>query len=307
MSNVLDMLFVKRPLVVNPQLAAEIGLNEAIILQQVKYWADRSEFSKDGLVWIYKTAEDWEVEFPFWSKPTIRRTLKSIEKMELIKSAKLHGFFFKDTGNQTLWYAINTAKKPCDQIDNMEVNDCENGTTQHDQIEVTNLNKSKLSKRSNGSDQIEQFSSSDQHDQFSTETTTETTPKTTSNNLELKILNYLNARRKSLYQGFNLVARDFRVVESNLKPIRSVLKAKYSKDDIKLVIDYLIIRWGNDASMREFLTPASIFRATKFETKLNWAQSWADNGQMTQPNKSANDLNWGDTSWADELNLEDFQ
>lgn len=301
MSNVLDMLFVKRPLVVNPQLAASIGLNEAIVLQQVKYWTDRSEFKKDGLIWIYKTAEDWEIEFPFWSKPTIRRTLKSIEKMELIKSAKLHGFFFKDTANQTLWYAINTEKKPCDQVDNLEVHECENGSYQVEQIEVTNLNKSKLPERSLGSDQSAHFLSSDQSDQFSTETTPETTPEITSNNVETQILNYLSFRRKSLYQSFNLTARDLRVVEANLKPIRTVIKAKYSQADIKLVIDYLMVHWGNDASMREFLTPATIFRSTKFETKLNWAQSWADNGQMKMPTKSANDIDWNDTTWADKV------
>lgn len=302
MNNVLDMLFVKRPLVVNPQLAAAIGLNEAIVLQQVKYWTDRSTFEKDGLVWVYKTAGDWEVEFPFWSKPTIRRTLKSIEKMELIKSAKLHGHFFKDTGNQTLWYAINTEKTPCDQIDNMEVNERENGTNQVEQIDVSNLNKSNLSNRSLGSDQNEQFLTSDQGDQFSTETTTEITPQTTSKrDLEIQILSYLNLRRKKLYESFGLTARDFREVDANLKVIRSILKAKYSQADIKLVIDYLIIRWGNDASMREYLTPSSIFRVTKFETKLSWAHAWADNGQVSLPQASANDVNWNDTSWADRV------
>ncbi len=301
MSNVLDMLFVKRPLVVNPQLAAEIGLNEAIVLQQVKYWTDRSEFKKDGLVWVYKTAEDWEVEFPFWSKPTIRRTLKSIEKMKLIKAAKLHGFFFKDTSNQTLWYAINTVKTPCDQVDNMEVNECENGNNQVEQIEVANLNKSKLSDRSHGSDQNGEFLSSDQPDQLSTETTTEITPETTSNDVEYQILGYLNLRRKAVFKTFNLVVRDLRIVESNLKPIRSVLKAKYSQDDIKLVIDYLILKWGNDAGMREYLTPASIFRVSKFETKLSWAQAWIDNGQVSIQKQPANDVDWDDKSWADQF------
>jgi len=40
------MLFDKYPLVINPRLAALIGLNEAIILQQVHYWIKLNEEDK---------------------------------------------------------------------------------------------------------------------------------------------------------------------------------------------------------------------------------------------------------------------
>ncbi|HHB1580007.1 TPA: hypothetical protein ACN983_005155, partial [Vibrio parahaemolyticus] len=135
MSNVFKMLFVERPLVVNPKLAADIGLNEAIVLQQIKYWTDRSEFKKDGHYWVFKTTEDWEREFPFWSKPTIRRVLKSLEKSELILSQKLHGHFFKEQSNQTLWYALNLDATPCDQIEHIEMTNSEIACDQNEQIE----------------------------------------------------------------------------------------------------------------------------------------------------------------------------
>ncbi|WP_219624239.1 hypothetical protein, partial [Vibrio parahaemolyticus] len=68
--------------------------------------------------------------------------------------------------------------------------------------------------RSHGSDQNGEFLSSDQPDQLSTETTTEITPETTSNDVEYQILGYLNLRRKAVFETFNLVVRDLRIVES---------------------------------------------------------------------------------------------
>ncbi|HAH9618369.1 ybl78 [Escherichia coli] len=34
----MKLLFAERPLVINTQLAMKIGLNEAIVLQQLHYW-----------------------------------------------------------------------------------------------------------------------------------------------------------------------------------------------------------------------------------------------------------------------------
>ncbi|TON83659.1 hypothetical protein CGH50_25385, partial [Vibrio parahaemolyticus] len=56
-----------------------------------------------------------------------------------------------------------------------------------------------------------------------------------------------------------------------------------------------------DAGMREYLTPASIFRVSKFETKLSWAQAWIDNGQVSIQKQPANDVDWDDKSWADQF------
>ncbi|HBC3528405.1 helix-turn-helix domain-containing protein [Vibrio parahaemolyticus] len=116
---------------------------------------------------------------------------------------------------------------------------------------------------------------------------------------ELEILDYLNQGRKVLFEKLNLKYREFRGVEQNLKPIKSIIKAKYTTEQIKLVIDHLLVRWGNDPEMRDYISPASIFRKTKFETKLEWAQSWRDNG--CQPMAKVKELNWDDTSWGDNI------
>ena len=59
-----NLLYNKRPLIVNPELACIIGLNEAIILQQVHYWIEKKKESNidfhDGRYWAYNTYEGWQ-------------------------------------------------------------------------------------------------------------------------------------------------------------------------------------------------------------------------------------------------------
>lgn len=102
------------PLVVLPKLAATIGLNEAIILQQVHYWLRKSRHEYDGRTWIYNTLEDWQEQFPFWSMSTIRRTLKSLreefpgDKQRPARAALLlTGNYNKFPADRTIWYTID--------------------------------------------------------------------------------------------------------------------------------------------------------------------------------------------------------
>lgn len=91
------------PIQVLPKLAKEIGLNEAIFLQQVHYWLKKSNHLFEGKKWIYNTYEGWNEQFPFWSVMTIRRTVSSLIKKDLI----LTGNFNKAGFDKTKWYSIN--------------------------------------------------------------------------------------------------------------------------------------------------------------------------------------------------------
>lgn len=101
----LNLLYSQQPLVVNPQLAVAIGLNEAIVLQQIHYWATRTKSGKvhGGRVWIYNTYEQWVEQFPFWSQETIKRALTSLRKKGLIDVAQLN----KTEHDRTNYYSIN--------------------------------------------------------------------------------------------------------------------------------------------------------------------------------------------------------
>jgi hypothetical protein len=66
-------LIPEPPMLVLRSLAAEVGLNEAIVAQQVKWLQDRTP---DG--WVRKTRAEWRKVFPFWSVRTIERVLDSL-------------------------------------------------------------------------------------------------------------------------------------------------------------------------------------------------------------------------------------
>ncbi len=67
------LLLNEAPLIILPTLACAIGLNEAIFIQQLYYWLEKSSVYFDNKKWVYKSLKEWENEFPFWSKSTIKR------------------------------------------------------------------------------------------------------------------------------------------------------------------------------------------------------------------------------------------
>lgn len=66
------MLYKKRPIVINTDLASSIGINEAIVLQQLHYWISETDsgIEHEGRRWVYNTLEQWQKQFPFWSVDT---------------------------------------------------------------------------------------------------------------------------------------------------------------------------------------------------------------------------------------------
>ncbi len=91
------------PLLIPPDLAKEIGLHEAVILQQIHYWLEKSNHLIDGCRWIYNTYRAWQKQFPFLSLCAIRRAIARLERMNLLKTER----FEQRRWNQTKWYSIN--------------------------------------------------------------------------------------------------------------------------------------------------------------------------------------------------------
>ena len=101
------MLLDEKPLMVMPKLAQRIGLNEAIVLQQIHYWNEINRQAKnnyrDGHYWTFNSYEQWGEQFPFWSTRTIRRTISSLEKQHLVVA----GNYNKLGIDNTKWYRID--------------------------------------------------------------------------------------------------------------------------------------------------------------------------------------------------------
>lgn len=99
-----NLLINEPPLQVLPSLAVAIGLNEAIVLQQLHYWLAHATVKHDGKLWVYKTYDQWKSQdFPFWSIDTIKRALTSLKDKGLVLVAQIADNSF----NRVNHYAVN--------------------------------------------------------------------------------------------------------------------------------------------------------------------------------------------------------
>lgn len=99
------LLISEPPLQVLPTLASAIGLNSAIVLQQLHYWLQRSRHSRDGRQWIYNTYEQWQQQFPWWSVRTLKRIFHNLETAGLVRA----GNFNRSALDRTKWYTVDYA------------------------------------------------------------------------------------------------------------------------------------------------------------------------------------------------------
>lgn len=238
----MGLLIQEPPLQVLPSLAKAIGLNEAIVLQQIHYWLQKSSNIEVGHKWIYNTYNAWQKQFPFWSIPTIRRTITSLEKQGVIVT----GNFNKAGFDNTKWYRIDYQKlesmsRRCDQNDQTMRSIWTDGADQNDQTNTIDY----------------------------TETTTETTnnsqpPTPLKGGLSLadatkEIISYLNQQAGTSYRASSKATQRF---------VHARLKENYTVDDCKKVIDIKVANWKDDPKMSKYLRPKTLF-GTNFESYLN--------------------------------------
>jgi len=147
------LLLDEKPLMILPQLAIKIGLNEAIILQQIHYWLlhyekrQSQKHFRDGHWWVYNTYENWQENFPFWSVATIKRALTALRKPApgrgrlLVATSKYN----QKKYDKTLWYRIDyenlqtleEEEKP--QVILTQGSFCPHGTGQNDPMEQVKM------------------------------------------------------------------------------------------------------------------------------------------------------------------------
>lgn len=101
------LLLAENPLLVMPQLACKIGLNEAIVLQQIHYWLEINKKSdrnkRDSYYWTYNSYENWNEQFPFWSVRTIKTIFTNLEKSGLVITSNYNQLKI----DRTKWYRID--------------------------------------------------------------------------------------------------------------------------------------------------------------------------------------------------------
>lgn len=242
------LLYTKEPLVVNIPLAELIGLHEAIVLQQINYWLGRSSNLIEGRPWVYNSMEDWHKQFRYISLDTVKRTFKHLVDMGLLV-ADNHN---KNSFDRTKWYTINYEK--LDEIERQSIRaNCTNGEGQDASIQEGNLHQPipEITR-----DYTDNSLSSELDDDPVSEQITdiELSAEEIIQRDALLLLGYLNAKTR----------RNYRPVNSNLKLLLARLKEGATVDEVMAVIDAKYLAWSEDPVMNQYLRPATLFNATKF-------------------------------------------
>ncbi|QLY64908.1 conserved phage C-terminal domain-containing protein [Enterobacter asburiae] len=277
----MSLLMPSRPIVINPDLAYSIGLNEAIALQQVNYWLKEttSGLERDGVRWIYNTNEQWLEQFPFWSESTLKRTFTRLKNLGVLKVEQLN----KSQRDMTNYYTINYESELLDEVKvtKSKSSKCTLPSGQNEPMEEVKVERSIGSKRtalirSNCTDVL-------------TENTTENTTDIKNpicpvapqpggdvmiTDQAKQVLTHLNQVTSSRYQ----------VSTTSLQNIRARIGEGYTVEELSLVVDYCNAKWSEDLTMSAYLRPQTLFQPTKFPGYLKSAKSWAKAGRPPRVN-----------------------
>jgi hypothetical protein len=179
-----NLLIDEHPMMVLPSLANRIGLDNAVVLQQINYWirlheqSDNERSFHEGRWWVFNTIEQWQAkQFTWWSVETVKRIIATLEKMGLVISDT----FNNRAGDRTKWYTIDY--DTVDSLKSMDLN-CV-GKSRTDLIEVINNHLVNLTQWASGqSDPMENVNltcsnGSDRPNDLYKETKEETTSETT--------------------------------------------------------------------------------------------------------------------------------
>ncbi|BDJ47883.1 hypothetical protein FJMB80023_31020 [Enterobacter hormaechei] len=270
-----------RPIVINPDLAYSIGLNEAIALQQVNYWLKEttSGLERDGVRWIYNTNEQWLEQFPFWSESTLKRTFTRLKNLGVLKVEQLN----KSQRDMTNYYTINYESELLDEVKvtKSKSSKCTLPSGQNEPMQEVKVERSIGSKRtvlirSNCTDVL-------------TENTTENTtdiknpicPVAAQPDRDVlitdqakQVLTHLNQVTSSRYQ----------VSTTSLQNIRARIGEGFTVEELSLVVDYCNAKWSEDLTMSAYLRPQTLFQPSKFQGYLKSARSWVKAGRPPRVN-----------------------
>ena len=251
----MKLLINESPLQIIPSLALKVGLNEAILLQQLHFRALISSNIRDGHKWIYKTYAEWKnEEFPFWSVDTIKRTIRKLENSGYIVSTSSYNRMKMD---KTKWYRIDYSKLQCETLQ-----DASTTTAKSAEPEVQNASTTtaktvepevQFAPSTEGNLPLaitkELKSNKNKHKH-----------KHVENDLDVtSVIDYLN---KKAEKQFN----------TSSKATERLVKARYREGyelkDFKKVIDLKVKDWLNNSQWHKYLRPSTLFNATNFENYL---------------------------------------
>lgn len=276
----MSLLMPSRPIVINPDLAYSIGLNEAIALQQVNYWLKEttSGLDRDGVRWIYNTTEQWLEQFPFWSESTLKRTFTRLKSLGVLKIEQLN----KSQRDMTNYYTINYESELLDEVKvtKSKGSKCAVPSGQNDTMEEVNVKRYTRSKRT----ALIGSKRPDDPTENTTEITTENktpscpvAPQPDEPDPAFIVLDHFNQMTNSNYGKAGKT-------KTTLGYIRGRLSEDYSPEDLMLVVDYLTEKWAKDPKMSDYLRPKTLFAPENCVEYFDKAKKWGAAGRPAWAN-----------------------
>lgn len=278
----MSLLMPSRPIVINPDLAYSIGLNEANALQQVNYWLKEttSGVERDGVRWIYNTNEQWLEQFPFWSESTLKRTFTRLKNLGVLKVEQLN----KSQRDMTNYYTIDYKHELLDEVKvaASKSSKCATPSGQNELMEEVTVTRSIGSKRT----AVIRSKWPDVLTENTTESTTEITgkdfcPVAPQPDREVVITDQAKQVLKHLNQVTN---SRYQISTTSLQNIRARLGEGFTVEELMLVTDYCNAKWSNDLKMSDYLRPQTLFQPSKFPGYLKSANSWNNAGRPERLN-----------------------
>lgn len=264
----MSLLLKVKPLVISPMLALRIGINEAIVLQQICYWLEdtTSGIEYDGKRWVYNSINAWNEQFPWWTAKTIQRTVSSLKKMGLIYVEQLK----KSQHDQTNYYAINYASPLLADTDNLSLSRetiCPNRKGQSVPMDKDKLSQSIGSNCPNV-----------------TENTTEiTTEITTTPSCQVAAQpddewSLVNRSREVLRHLNKVTGAKHTEAQSSMGHIKSRLKDAFTVEELCLVVDYKHAHWEGTEEY-QYMRPKTLFIPGNLPGYLQSATKWDKAGR----------------------------
>ncbi|MDM8243608.1 conserved phage C-terminal domain-containing protein [Limosilactobacillus vaginalis] len=249
------LLLDERPLQVQASLAKALGsLDQAVILQQLHYWLQRSNLVRENHRWVYNSMAEWNKQFPWMKRKTLSDKFKKLEKKGLI----ITGNYNKAAFDKTKWYRIDY-----DAFSHLEQRLSKKQPTIGKELPNGNGKNYPM--------EVEEFTQPIPLDY--TETTQETTTKDNKGSAQPP---HLSAQRKKVIDYLNKkTGKRFKPnADGNKRVIDPRLKDGYTVDDLKHIIDVKYAQWhgktfSNGQLGDNYLRPETLFRVSKIEGYLN--------------------------------------
>ncbi|WP_315312909.1 conserved phage C-terminal domain-containing protein [Pantoea vagans] len=264
----MSLLLKVKPLVISPMLALRIGINEAIVLQQICYWLEDTTagVEYDGKRWVYNSINAWNEQFPWWTAKTIQRTVSSLKKMGLIYVEQLK----KRQHDQTNYYAINYASPLLADRDNLSLSNetnCPNRKGQSVPMDEVKLSQSI-------------GSTCPTLTEITTENTTEitTTPSCQVAAQPDDEWSLVNRSREVLRHLNKVTGAKHTEAQSSMGHIKSRLKDAFTVEELCLVVDYKHAHWEGTEEY-QYMRPKTLFIPGNLPGYLQSATKWDKAGR----------------------------